>query len=288
VTARRDDAGRLVDIGGVRLHVVERGRTGFPLVCLHGGPGVDHLTFADYLDGLAPEVRVVLVDLRGHGRSDDGPAGSLVLPQLAADVAALADALELGQYAVLGHSWGATVALRLAVDLPSAPAAIVLSAGTPSPAALPNAASRVAHASPELRARLDAAPDFETWFAEYVAACFADERDPRIAEYLDRRRDMVVRLDSAERLRERRAEGELEHRLGEVCARTLVLHGVRDRTTPPGLARRLAAGIPGAQLRLFERSGHFPFVEEPYAYLSAVREFVCRPASSAAQRPDTL
>ena len=42
---------RLIDIGDTRLYVVERG-TGYPLIALHGGPGLDHHEFADYLDPL--------------------------------------------------------------------------------------------------------------------------------------------------------------------------------------------------------------------------------------------
>jgi proline iminopeptidase len=53
--------GRLVDVGDTQLHVVERGE-GFPLLLLHGGPGLDHHEFADYLDPLAEQDRLVLVD----------------------------------------------------------------------------------------------------------------------------------------------------------------------------------------------------------------------------------
>lgn len=84
--------GRLVDIGDTRLFVVERSQEGQPVVALHAA-GLDHWIFGDYLDGLGPELRVVLPDQRGHGMSD--PAESISLEQLAADVGALADALEL-------------------------------------------------------------------------------------------------------------------------------------------------------------------------------------------------
>jgi len=45
----RTPPGRLVPIGDIRLHVVERGQ-GYPLIVLHGGPGLDHRMFGDYLD----------------------------------------------------------------------------------------------------------------------------------------------------------------------------------------------------------------------------------------------
>src|SRR5437899_3729282 len=103
--------GRLVDIGDTRLHVVERG-AGYPVILLHGGPGLDHHEFADYLDPLTDEHRLLLVDQRAQGRSAPADPATWTLGQMAADVVSLARALELPSYAVLGHSFGAFVALQ--------------------------------------------------------------------------------------------------------------------------------------------------------------------------------
>lgn len=268
--------GRLVEVADTRLYVVERrdGRRGYPLICLHGGPGVDHHTFADYLDPLVPEVRVILVDLRAHGLSDDAPPETLTVQRLAADVVALAGALELEQYAVLGHSFGGSVALRLAIDHPDAAAALVLSPASASPAALPSFEQRIAHVGPELRARLDDARDPLARFQAFIAACFADERDERIPDYLRRRAAMVMRNDTAERMSAHRLDRDLADRLEQVRLPTLVLHGRHDRNTPLAFGEQLARGIAGAQLVVFEHSGHFAFVEEQDAYLAAVRRFL--------------
>ena len=103
--------GRLVDIGDTRLYVVERGE-GRPLIVLHGGPGLDHRVWGDYLDPLADMCRLILVDQRGQGRSDRGGEERWTLRRMAADVTLLARALGLNRYAVLGHSYGAFVALQ--------------------------------------------------------------------------------------------------------------------------------------------------------------------------------
>lgn len=271
--SRRD--GRLVELTDTRLYVAERGDgRGYPLICVHGGPGLDHHTFADYLDPLAPEVRVILLDLRAHGLSDDAPDATLTLARFAADVVELADVLGLSEYAVLGHSFGGTVALRLAVDHPAAASALVLSAATPSPTALPSGEERIAHVSEQLRERLAQADTFLDWFHAYIAACFADEHDERVGVYLQRRAGMVVRMETTERMNTRGGEGELRDRLGAVRAPTLVLHGRHDRNTPLALGEQLANGIPDAHLVVFERSGHFPFVEEQEAYLETIRRFL--------------
>ncbi|MEJ2369047.1 MAG: alpha/beta fold hydrolase [Acidobacteriota bacterium] len=65
-------------------------------------------------------------------------------------------------------------------------------------------------------------------------------------------------------------------RLGEITAPTLVLAGRSDFVCPPSQAETLARGIPGAELRVFEKSGHMPFVEEPEATFTAVRDWFAR------------
>jgi proline iminopeptidase len=59
---------RLIPIGDTRLYVEERG-AGYPLLVLHGGPGLDHNMFGDYLDPLADGYRLLFVDQRSQGRS---------------------------------------------------------------------------------------------------------------------------------------------------------------------------------------------------------------------------
>jgi pimeloyl-ACP methyl ester carboxylesterase len=63
-------------------------------------------------------------------------------------------------------------------------------------------------------------------------------------------------------------------RLGEVRAPALVLTGRHDPQMPVACAQELAAGIPNARLVLFERSGHYPFLEEPGAFWATVRAFL--------------
>src|SRR5215208_8140139 len=123
--------GHYVDIGDTRRYVVERG-SGYPLLVFHGGPGVDHHSFGDYLDALADEYRLILVDQRSIGRSDRAPEDTWSLRQMAADVGSLARALDLEEYAVLGHSYGAFVVLQHAVDFPGDAAKTIVSSGIPS------------------------------------------------------------------------------------------------------------------------------------------------------------
>src|SRR3954471_12708126 len=122
----------LVDVGDTRLHVEERGAGDLALIALHGGPGLDHTMFGEWLDPLGDACRLLLVDERAQGRSEPSAPGTWTLDRHARDVDALATAPGLERYVVLGHSFGALIALQHAVDFSGRPAGTVISSGAPS------------------------------------------------------------------------------------------------------------------------------------------------------------
>src|SRR3954467_13466471 len=134
----------LVDVGDTRLHVEERGGGDLALIALHGGPGLDHTMFGHWLDPQDGEYRLLLVDERAQGRSDPAPPDTWRLAHHARDVDALATALGLERYAVLGHSFGAFVRLQHAVDFPGRPAGTIVSSGRPSERFLDHAEKELA------------------------------------------------------------------------------------------------------------------------------------------------
>jgi pimeloyl-ACP methyl ester carboxylesterase len=179
--------GRLVDIGDTSLHVVERG-SGHPLLLLHGGPGLDHHEFADYLDPLADGHRLILVDQRAQGRSAPADPATWTLRQMAADVVALARALGLSRYAVLGHSFGAFVALQWAVDFPEERGAAIISSGLPHSRYLERIGEALLAFEPaELRERVAAswAREAGVETSEQVAALLHDQMPFHFADPLD-------------------------------------------------------------------------------------------------------
>ena len=275
----------MVDIGDTRLHVVERGR-GYPLLLLHGGPGLDHHEFADYLDPLADEHRLLFVDQRAQGRSDPADPATWSLRQMAADVVALARALELPAYAVLGHSFGAFVALQWAVEHPDEPGPAIISSGLPSSRYLELVEENLRTFEPaELRERVAAswAREQSVRTPEDVAALlhdqmpfhFADPLDPRIEEFEQRSAGAVYSPDVLRHFaRAGYGDIEVEDRLPGVRGPVLVLAGRHDRTCVIAGARVMAEAIPAAELVVFEESAHMSYVEENDLYLDAVRSFL--------------
>jgi pimeloyl-ACP methyl ester carboxylesterase len=113
-----------VEVKGLRLHFTRTGGDKPPLVLAHGVTD-DGLCWTPVAAALAPEFDVVMVDARGHGRSDPAADG-YALTSLADDLAALVEALGLRQPAILGHSLGAATALGLAGARPELPGSILL------------------------------------------------------------------------------------------------------------------------------------------------------------------
>ena len=282
------DAGRLVEIDDTALWVVERGPDdGVPLLVLHGGPGLDHHEFGDYLDPLAERgIRLVLVDQRACGRSRRPPSETWTLERYAQDVVMLARAMRLDRYAVLGHSFGAFVALQNLVDYPGSASAVIISGGMSSMRFLDHLEENLRTFLPaDLREQVAASwarelevstpRDFETLMRDQFPFHFADPLDPRIEEYLERSAGAVY---SPEVLRHFAGAGygsiEVEDRLSEISTPVLVLAGRHDRTCVIGASEAIAAGIADAQLLVFEASGHMTFVEEPQVFIEAVSRFL--------------
>jgi proline iminopeptidase len=279
--------GRLVRLDDTSLFVEERGE-GLPVVVLHGGPGLDHHEFADYLDPLTDSFRLLLVDQRAQGRSEPAPPDTWTLERMAQDVIMLARALTLDRYVVLGHSFGAFVALQNAVDYPGIAAATIVSGGIPSTRWLVAVERNLEVFEPaEIRQQVvdswarettvQTQEDVALLIADQLPFDFADPLDPRIAEYVERTKDTVYAPDVLRAFSGDDYGGiELEDRLDEVSSPTLVLAGRRDRVCAPEASEAIAAGVRGAELHLFEASGHMTFVEQQDEYVAIVRDFLDR------------
>lgn len=129
--AQRDNPpqGQFADIDGVRLHYVERG-DGRPLVLFHGnGSMIQDFESSGLIDLAAENYRVIVFDRPGFGHSLR-PRNVVWTPEAQADLFMKAlDKLNVQKAIVLGHSWGASVAVALATKHPSFVEALVLASG---------------------------------------------------------------------------------------------------------------------------------------------------------------
>lgn len=274
-----------IDIGDTRLHIVERGQ-GYPLMVLHGGPGLDHHMFGDYLDALCDSFRLILVDQRAQGLSELCDLSTWTLKQMANDVVSLADAMGLKKYAVLGHSYGAFVALQNAVDFPGRASQTVVSSGLPSAKYLASVWKNLEAFEPlELREQVT-----KSWEREKVVQTraevdqllhdqlpfqFGNPLDTKIAEFEKRTAGGVNSHEVLRFFANAEYGGiEVEDKLAGVTQPVLVLAGRCDRTCVVEGAEAMAKGLPLADFVIFENSGHMTYVEENEKYLTVVRNFL--------------
>lgn len=118
-----------VDVNGVRIHYTRTGGDLPPLVLAHGFSD-DGLCWTPVAEALAPEFDVVMVDARGHGKSDAPESGYGQL-DLAADLYGVIVGLGLERPAILGHSMGGATTMALAGMYPETPGTILIEdAGT--------------------------------------------------------------------------------------------------------------------------------------------------------------
>jgi pimeloyl-ACP methyl ester carboxylesterase len=112
-----------------QLYVDDGGAGSLPVLLVHSFAG-SSAHWKSQLAHLRRRRRALAMDLRGHGHSDAPSSGDYSVPALAEDIAAVADALELRRFVLVGHSMGGAAAAAYAGKYPGKLAGLVL-AGTP-------------------------------------------------------------------------------------------------------------------------------------------------------------
>ena len=141
-------AGQFLEVNGVRLHYVERG-SGAPLVLLHGnGSMIQDFESSGLIDLAAKNYRVIVFDRPGFGHSDR-PRNVVWTPAAQAElIYGALDRLGVSHAIVLGHSWGASVAVALALKYPKLVQGLVLASGYYYPTLRPDVVALSAPAVP--------------------------------------------------------------------------------------------------------------------------------------------
>jgi pimeloyl-ACP methyl ester carboxylesterase len=287
--------GRLVDVAGGRLHVVELGppdAAGPPLVLLHGASSNLGAMRFPLGERLAQRHRVLLIDRPGHGfsrrdRLDDGTP--------AAQAAMIADGLRrLGveQALVVAHSWAGSVGNALALDHPNQVAGLALLAPVTHPWQGGVAWYHELAVRPvigPLFARTLALPLGLLLMKPGTAAAFLPQAAP--VDYVESTavplllRPLQFLANAADMVALKPAVTAMAPRYGTIRAPVAVLSGDADVTVPPTVhARQFVAAVPAATLTLLPGVGHMvqnadparveATIEALLAELAARRELV--------------
>jgi len=250
-----------VDADGFRIRYLEAG-TGSPLVWLHGAGGLRRSRAQDLL---AAQHRVILFEVPGFGQSPVNER-STGIPDVARTMARAADALDLGEYNLLGHSFGGRVAIWWAVQTPERMKALILAA----PAAIVPT-NHVREVAPESRA--------STLYHHPERVPPMPRPDPAI---LAKQEALLQRVSGP------RPDVELEARMGDMKVPTLVLFGTDDVMIPAEMGRAYREKLPNCHYMLVYDAGHGLDADRPEAFASLVGDFLERREAFLVNRTDAL
>lgn len=260
------EASRFVQAAGLAWHVQVMG-AGPPLLLLHGTGAATH-SWRDFAPILARTHTIVAPDLPGHGFTETPARRSgLSLPEVARGVSALTAALGLEPRAIVGHSAGAAIAIRMALDS-SAPTRSIVSingALLPFPGPLGPAAPALAR----------------TLFLNPLALSYFQHRAAHpgaVARLIGQTGSTIdeAGLGFYERLF--RSRGHLEGTIGLMAhwdleslqrdlprlrARLTLISGEGDRAVPPNTARDVQRLVPNARIISVPELGHLAHEEAP-------------------------
>lgn len=292
-----------VRVGGCRIYYKTRGKpTNGTILTIHGGPGANHIIMLRFADLAQFGYRVVWYDQSGCGRSTRPRAKDhYTLESWAHEAEGVRRALRLGPVHLVGHSFGALVALEMVLRHPSSVRSLTVGSGFSSAAqAFEESMRRFQLAPKRLRTVIRRAeskghlsdPDYVRAKAEYLRLPYRTsegrpavlrrsevapwEVSQMIAGFNPRLEPIFYGRGAAEILGpiDGTMEGwDVTARLRDIRVPTLVTVGRYD-TVDPRLSRILHRRIRDSKLVVFERSGHGTIYDERDGYMRTMRDFL--------------
>lgn len=288
-------------VGGVSQWYRVAGKTeGIPVVFLHGGPAEGSQGFARTIGpAMERRLRMIYFDQRGAGHSDrpaDGSAYSLA--GLVEDLEALRKTLGVRRIALIGHSYGSTIALEYAAKYPRSVSRLVLVSAVPDQrAALNLECRRLRVEQPEIYKRAKAAADRPGDADCIPVAGFEGKAAGKYyREIGGDSAGTMARLQAADRTEGVTISGPAHLALGDpfsqylfsrpraIHAPTLAIVGARDRIAPLAPVAALVAAMPRARVITYLDAGHFLFVEQPDRFARDVSQFLYEGPDTPAAR----
>ncbi|UUU26812.1 alpha/beta fold hydrolase [Streptomyces sp. DSM 40750] len=233
---------------------------GVPLVFVHGWTANRH-RWDHQVAHFSGKRRVIRLDLRGHGES--GGAGVRTIEELARDVLAVLDHLEIERFVLIGHSMGGMISQTITLSHPERVERMVLV----------NSIGRMTYSRGRgLLMAASARVPFKLFVAANIQRAFAPGH-PReeIREYIRASaaipREVVMTLYGAMRA------FDVLDRLGEIRTPTLLVHGYYDIQLPVSQMLRMAKAYPDAEVRILD-AGHELPVEKPAELTATLDRFL--------------
>jgi len=248
---------------GAELAYLDFGPRGdIAMLFVHGWQGASAV-WLPVMHELSSRHRTIALDLRGFGESNAAP-GPYRVETFADDLSALVAALDLDPLLVVGHSMGAAIAQRFAIDRPDAVEGLVLASPVP--------ASGVPF-SPKVEAMFRATAGNAENANAWLAALTYAEPTPEARQIMRAAAAATpahVALESFESW----TRLDFADEAATIATPTLVLAPAADRPMTPAFVReRVADVIPGSRLIVIDEAGHYLPLEQPERTANAIARF---------------
>lgn len=255
--------------GDAFLHVADSGKGDKYVVLLHGY--LESLyVWDDFLPLLTPEVRVITVDIPGHGISE--PIAEVHSMALMADVLHdMLDAMSIDKVTMVGHSMGGYISLAFCEKYPERLDGVVLLSSSP----MADTEQKIENRRREIA--LVRAGKKDVLAAVAPETGFAVQNRRRLKDYIEDLVEQVHMTDEdgivalLEGMIARKDQNEM---LRTSPVKQLFILGKHDNYIPVEAAEAFVANNPQAQVAWLENSGHMGFIEEPQACAEALLGFV--------------
>ncbi len=250
---KAEASGHVEVASGARIYYAAYGKASGPaVILLHGGLGNgDH--FAHQVPALADRFRVIAIDSRGQGRSTLAK-GKLSYPEMARDVVAVMDALQIRKASMVGWSDGGAIALALGIEhADRVERLFVFGTNYDSHGTRPRAGPSAT-------------------FAAYAAKCRADY--DRLAKSPKAAWDAAA---SALAPVWRDPRSFTKEQLRAIKARALIAGGDHDEIILLDQIKEMATLIPDGRLAVFEDASHFALWQDPATFNRVLVEFLTAP-----------
>ncbi|MBS0236073.1 MAG: alpha/beta fold hydrolase [Proteobacteria bacterium] len=265
---------------------------GEPVIVLHGGPGLDQGYLLPQMLELAKDHQLIFYDQRGSGRSLGSPLNAkyINMNKFVEDLDRLRNSLGLEKVVLLGHSWGARLAVNYVIKHQDHVSKLVLLSPSPMHAEgfaafskelnnrlLPIKDKTAAVFSYKDFKKLDA-NGIQQLYRDFFGVWFDDQsknKDLSLNINVESARSGFMVLEQMFANSPQPAAASISPILAKITVPTLIIHGYQD-AVPPSTAQDLKDMMPSASIVYLNHCGHFSYIEKPQETFSAIRAFLER------------
>ncbi len=251
---------KFLDIEGLRLHYTDTGNPdGKPIVIMHGY-GCNVSTVASIAKILEPGMRVINVDLPGHGQSDE-PTSVWGVEEYTACIENLIRRLGLKDVSLLGHSFGGRIGILYSSRHPEVHKLVLVDAAGIKPKRKPKYYFKV-YTYKTLKHLLPVV------FGKKFGGQLLDKYRGKAGSQDYQQSSPIMRGVMSKCVNQ-----DLKYAMPSIKAPTLLIWGSEDTATPLSDAKTMERLIPDAGLVSFEGAGHYSFLDNPVGFRAVMQEF---------------